>query len=141
MPAARIRSKGHREIYTCGLIYMTVQALIISNLRSSMFKNRILYSLRQKKLKPENVYSLLWKGQTHINPPKCTAAHCAGTRVAVQRGTTPLRYRFTGSVYNGTCIHFKLDKQATAFQKGVRPGLAFLLIPLFFCSLLVCLAS
>lgn len=53
MPAARIRSKGHREIYTCGLIYMTVQALIISNLRSSMFKNRNLYSLRWRKLKPE----------------------------------------------------------------------------------------
>lgn len=115
MPAARIRSKGHREIYTCGLIYMTVQALIISNLRSSMFKNRNLYSLRQKKLKPENVYSLLWKGGTHLNPQKWTAVHYAGTRVVVQRGATTRRYRFTVAVYNGTCIHFKLDKQATAF--------------------------
>lgn len=83
-----------------------------------VFKNRNHCSLGEKKTEPASVYDMPQKGQTHLHQEYATQI----LERWLKRAPAALSYSLTGAACSGSGIHFKLDKQATAFKKKKKPG-------------------
>lgn len=83
-----------------------------------VFKNRNHCSLGEKKTEPASVYDMPQKGQTHLNQEYATQI----LERWLKRAPAALSYSLTGAACSGSGIHFKLDKQATAFKKKKSQG-------------------
>lgn len=84
-----------------------------------VFKNRNHCSLGEKKTEPASVYDMPQKGQTHLHQEYATQI----LERWLKQAPAALSYSLTGAACSGSGIHFKLNKQATAFaRKKKKPG-------------------
>lgn len=77
-----------------------------------VFKNRNHCSLGEQKTEPASVYDMPQKGQTHLHQEYATQI----LERWLKQAPAALSCSLTGATCIGSGIHFKLDKQVTAFE-------------------------
>lgn len=81
-----------------------------------VFKNRNHCSLGEQKTEPASVYDMPQKGQTHLHQEYATQI----LERWLKQAPAALSCTLTGAACSGSGIHFKLDKQGTAFENQKR---------------------